>query len=339
MPVKSLPAAPAHVLHPDGQVQFGKFAGAPEVIDWSGLAAPHRRSRFWQFFHHKHWHYVALATEEIFCGIAMVDVGWTSTAFAYVFDRSEKNLIASYTQDGLPRIAGMSARLNAHPAVAANARFEFLGKQMRFQHMPGTAQYQLQLQCGAFSIEALLDASQAAPSLLAVGEVSGGTVHATVKSAGMPVQGEVRVQGRSFNLKDGIASYDHSNGFLARETGWRWASAHGLELGFNLQAGYFGSNENALWLDGNIISLAAAQFEFDAARSMAAWHILTEDGLLNLHFKPEGFRAENKNLIIAASRYLQPIGVFNGWVKASSDAPKREVRNLVGVTEDHFSRW
>ncbi|MFZ6654451.1 DUF2804 domain-containing protein [Undibacterium sp. TJN19] len=331
-----LSPAPANVLNPEGQVQFGKFSGAPACIDWSTLAAPYRRSKLWQVFHHKHWHYVALATEEIFCGIAIVDIGWTNTAFAYVFDRQQGKLLASYSQDGIP---GLTAQLNKHPATGADCRFQFLKNCIHFQHVAGTDNYHLSLQCGAFSIDAVLNGSQAAPGLFAAGEVEGGTVHATFKSAAMRLNGEVRLADSRFALDSGIGSYDHSNGFLARETAWRWASAHAPGLGFNLQAGYFGRNENALWLDGQLIALGAAQFAFDQNNPMAAWHIHTDDGLLDLHFQPEGFRAENKNLLIAASRYVQPIGTFSGWVRASVDAPVRQIENLVGVTEDHFSRW
>jgi hypothetical protein len=332
----TLAAAPHSVLATDGSVNFGKYAGPLAQINWSGLAAPHQRSRLWQHFHHKHWQYVALATDDIFCGIAIVDVGWTNTAFAYAFDRRARCMLASFSQDGLP---GLSATLNTHPAVGAASSFRFLNNRIDYRHLAASQSYQLTLQCGDFAIDASVDARTAAPFLSAIGPVQGGNVHATVKSAGLPLRGSVQIKGREFALDGGIASFDHSNGFLARETAWRWASAHNLELGFNLQAGYFGNNENALWLDGQLISLGAAHFEFDAKRPLLPWHIYTEDGLLDLQFQPEGCRSENKNLLIAASRYLQPIGTFSGWVKAGKDAPRRPIANLVGVTEDHFSRW
>lgn len=330
----SLPTAPASILSPDGRLRRGKYAGAPAAIDWSGLTLP--RGRLWRHFHHKHWQYVALATEEVFCGIAIVDVGWTNTAFAYAFDRRQRQLVASFSQDGLP---GLTARLNAHPAAGAASRFRMLAKRIDFRQVAGSSQYQLDLQCGAFRIAASFDAQDAAPPLLALGEVAGGTPHATLKSAGMPLRGTVHTAAGNYDLGGGVASFDHSNGFLARETAWRWASAHSLELGFNLQAGYFGDQENALWLDGQLIALGAAHFDFDPAAPLAPWRIHTEDGLLDLQFQPEGCRAENKNLLIAASRYLQPIGSFSGWVKASADAAPRRVERLVGVTEDHFSKW
>jgi hypothetical protein len=331
-----LTAAPDTQIDEIGQPRFGQFAGAPSAIAWSGLSAPYRRSRFWQYFHHKHWQYVALVTDQLFCGIAIVDVGWTNTAFAYAFDRRLGKLLANFSQDGLP---GLGAKLNACPAAGAASHFRFLGNRIEYQQLADSAQYQLNLQCDDFIISANFDAKNAPPCLLAVGPIEGGNVHATVKSAGMPLTGFAKIAGRQFDLAGGVASFDHSNGFLARETAWRWASAHSLELGFNLQSGYFGNNENALWLDGQLISLGTAHFEFDAENILQAWHIYTDDGLLDLQFQPEGCRRENKNLLIAASRYAQPIGTFSGWVKASADAAPRRIEHLAGVTEDHFSRW
>ncbi|MDO8179526.1 MAG: DUF2804 domain-containing protein [Undibacterium sp.] len=331
-----LPAAPASAVSADGQANVGQYAGSLAQIDWSGLAAPYRRSRFWQYFHHKRWQYVALATDELFCGVAIVDVGWTNTAFAYLFERHQRKMLANFSQDGLP---GLSAKLNAHPASGAASHFNFLGNTIRYQQLPGSQHYQLDVQCGTLSMHASFSAQDAAPSLLAIGPVAGGSVHATVKSSGMPLSGSVSVAGHRFDLAGGVASFDHSNGFLARETAWRWASAHSLDLGFNLQSGYFGNNENCLWLDGRLIALGAAQFDFDPTNILAPWHIYTDDGLLDLQFQPEGCRSENKNLLVAVSRYAQPVGTFSGWVKASADAPPRRVERLVGVTEDHFSRW
>ncbi len=334
--ISFLPAAPAAAVSANGGVNFGQFAGSLAQIEWSALAPPYRRSRFWRHFHHKRWQYVALATEELFCGVAIVDVGWTNTAFAYAFDRRQRKMLANFSQDGLP---GWSAKLNAHPASGAASHFNFLGNAIRYQQLPDSQRYQLDLHCATLSMDASFDAKDAAPCLLAIGPIAGGTVHATVKSSGMPLSGSVSVAGYQFDLAGGVASFDHSNGFLARETAWRWASAHSLELGFNLQAGYFGNTENCLWLDGRLIALGAASFDFDPENILEPWHIYTDDGLLDLQFQPEGCRSENKNLLVAVSRYAQPIGSFSGWVKASADAPPRRVERLIGVTEDHFSRW
>ncbi len=322
----TLPAAPQHVVDGAGQPAFGRFAGQTASFDWAALAAPYRRSAWWRHFHHKRWHYIALACDEIFCAVAIVDLGWTSTAFAYAFDRRARKLVAAFSQDGIP---GISAQLADHAGGAS--RFRWLSQRIAL------GPQSLALRCGGFEIDAQFDA--AGPLLLAVGAVDGGSVHATQKSPGMALRGAVRIGARCFSLDGGVASIDYSNGLLARDTDWRWACAHSLELGFNLQAGYFGANENVLWLNGKIIPLAAARFDFDARDPLAPWHIATADGLLELDFTPEGARSENKNLLVAASSYIQPIGTFRGVARANSGAPAVVIKQLVGVTEDHRSRW
>ncbi|QDZ29764.1 DUF2804 domain-containing protein [Noviherbaspirillum sp. UKPF54] len=326
-----LPPAPPAVPDADGHPRFGRFAGATAAIDWTRLAAPYARGALWRHFHHKRWQYVALATEELFCGIAIVDLGWTSTAFAYVFDRIVRAEVAGYSQNGLP---GLGARVAAQ--AGGESTFRWPGSRIDFRARDG--EYRLSLRCRGFEIDAGFSATDS-PLLLAVGPVDGGSVHATQKSPGMPLTGEVRVAGRRYGLDGGVASFDYSNGLLARETSWQWASAHSLALGFNLQAGYFGNHENALWLDGRLIPLGQARFDYDRARPLAPWQVRTDDGLLDLQFTPEGARREDKNLLVAASRYIQPIGHFSGWVKAAPGAAPRRVERLVGVTEDHYSRW
>ncbi|RZI44670.1 DUF2804 domain-containing protein [Herbaspirillum sp. HC18] len=332
-PVNSLPAASDGIPDRDGYPHFGRYAGAVGNIDWSALAPPYARGSLWRRVHHKRWQYVALCTEQLFCGIAIVDLGWTNTAFAYAFDRRLRKVVAAYSQDGVP---GLTAHVPDNPQGTSS--FRFFNNRIACRTLDSGRRHVLSLHCGGFEIDATFNAGTT-PPLLAVGPIDGGSVHATQKSPGMPLGGEVRVDGRKYDLNGGVASMDYSNGLLARETSWRWASAHSLDVGFNLQAGYFGNHENALWLDGRLIPLGGAQFDYDPIDPMAPWHVHTDDGLLDLQFEPEGMRREDKNLLVAVSRYVQPIGTFSGWVKAAPDAAPREIKRLGGVTEDHFSRW
>lgn len=327
----SLPAAPRAVVDADGIPALGRFEGKAADIDWAALAPPLQRSAWWRRFHHKRWHYVAMACEDVFCAVAIVDLGWTSTAFAYVFDRRERRLAASFSQDGLP---GMGATLASH--VDGASRFRFLSNRITIAPC-GADQYSLTLRCAGMALDAEFGGS--APMLLATGTVAGGAVHATQKSGGLALAGEARCGARRYRLDGGVASIDYSNGLLARETAWHWACAHDMQMGFNLQAGYFGANENALWLNGKLIALGAASFHADAGNPMAPWHIATDDGLLELQFEPEGVRQESKNLLLAASEYVQPIGTFRGMVRASTTSPPVAVASLIGVTEQHSSRW
>ena len=328
----TLPPAPAQVVGTDGVPRLGRFLGLAQGFDWAALAAPHARPAWWRHFHHKRWHYVALSGGDLFCAVALVDLGWISTAFAYVFSRTDGRLLARFSQDGLPGLGG--ARI-AGDALGSSS-FRMLSNRIALD-ADGLGGHVLTLRCGRLEIDARI--GSAAPVLLAVGTVDGGALHATQKSGAQTLSGLVRVNGERFVLDGGVASYDYSNGLLARDTAWRWASAHGPEIGFNLQSGYFGANENALWIDGAIVPLDAAEFLFDQRDPLAPWRVRTVDGLLDLEFRPEGMRAENKNLLVAASRYVQPIGTFSGVVRAARGAPERAVQQLVGVTEDHHSRW
>lgn len=334
---QEIPPPPPIEVVVDGKPATGRYAGSLTEIDWSGLTGEFHRSALWRRFHHKRWHYVGIATEQCFIGVAIVDIGWTNAAFAYLFDRQSKTLLADFSQDGLPFL---TARVSNQPTNGALSWFKHSGGTLRYEHVAGE-RYRLTVQTRTgLKIDARIDQTGAAPFLAAIGPVpQGGCAHSTVKSSALEVKGTATAGGQSFRLDDGVASFDYSNGLLARDTEWRWASAHSRAVGFNLQHGYFGNYENVLWLDGALIPLGQARFEFDAKQPLAPWHVSTDDGLLDLTFQPEGARQESKNLLVAASYYIQPIGTFNGTVKAAPDAPPRRVDQLVGVTEDHRSRW
>jgi hypothetical protein len=326
-----LPPPPAHLVL-DGRPAHGRHAGRIARFDWSPLQP--RPPWLWRRLHHKRWHYVGLGDDAVFIGMAIVDVGWAVSAFAYLFDRQRRTLLADWSQDGLP---GLQARVGDAPLADASAWFRGPGARLSLRESGN--RLCLDVATRTLRVVAELDLAAMPSPLLAIGPVVAGLAHATQKTAALPVRGWAEAQGRRFALDTAWAAVDASNGLLARDTAWRWASAHRPGLGFNLQQGYFGGQENLLWLDGQPVALGAAQFEFDAARPLAPWRIRTGDGLLDLVFTPEGMRAANKNLGFASSRYIQPVGCFCGTVRAGPNAPPRAVKDLPGVTEDHRSRW
>ncbi|RZI84811.1 MAG: DUF2804 domain-containing protein [Rubrivivax sp.] len=344
-----LPLPPSQLVTSDGAPIQGRYAGRIDHIDWAGLRGPHARSWLWQRFHHKRWRYVGIGSDEVFIGVAIVDLGWTCTAFAYVFDRIRKEIVADWRQDGLP---GLQGGVSDQPVQGSKAWFRGPFARLWLRHGDAgendeddadtQAQpdiLQLHVRTRAMKVEAEISLADAAPFLLGVGPVAGGVVHATQKSPALPVCGWLNVRGRRFDLAQAVACLDSSNGLLARDTEWRWACAQSREVGFNLQQGYFGDNENAMWLHGKLIPLGSARFDFDRHQPLATWRISTDDGLLDLVFTPEGARRENRNLLIASSQYVQPVGTFAGTVRASREAPPQRVVGLLGVTEDHRSRW
>lgn len=323
---------PAEVVV-DGKPAHGRYAGRIARIDWSPLRP--RPGWLWRRLHHKRWHYVGLGDDAVFIGVAIVDLGWASSAFAYLFDRRSRTLLADWSQDGLP---GLQAGVSDAPLAGANAWFRSPGARLSLRHKAGD-RLNLQVATRSLRVEAELDLSHMPQPLLAIGRITGGPAHATQKTTALPVLGWASAGGRRFELDSAWAAVDASNGLLARNTAWRWASAHRPGIGFNLQQGYFGNQENLLWLDGQPIALGAARFDFDAAQPLAPWRVHTDDGLLDLVFTPEGARAASKHLGFASSRYVQPIGCFDGHVSAGPGCVRHDVRSLTGVTEDHHSRW
>ena len=87
-----------------------------------------------------------------------------------------------------------------------------------------------------------------------------------------------------------------------------------------------------------MILLGAAQFDFgpQSGRCSHGESVPTMVCLIwaSSRMAPGG---ENKQLLIAASDYIQPIGVFPA-VRAHRATPT-PVSNLLGVTEDHRARW
>ena len=78
--------------------------------------------------------------------------------------------------------------------------------------------------------------------------------HCTHKSGAIPLAGRLHLAGLSVDLAGGVASLDHSDGFLAHDTRWHWASAHARGFGFNLQAGYMDAAENVIWLGRTLLT-------------------------------------------------------------------------------------
>lgn len=330
----ALPPAPPTLLH-EGRLSLGRHAGCLPEVNLRSLPSPWGRSAWWRRLHHKRWQYVGMASGELFVGLAVVDLGWAGTAFVYVFDRLRRRLLLDWSADGLP---GWHARLSDQPVQGMQARFQCGAGHIELKQQ-GQGAIEVDVRLEELQMQARLEWADRPPFLLAVGPVDGGSVHTTHKSPGLPLSGWLECQGQRHGLAGGVACLDSSSGLLPRRTQWRWACAHDLGLGFNLQSGYFGDHENALWLDGQIVPLGAARFDFDARNPLAEWRISTDDELLDLRFRPEGARSDDRHWGVVASRYVQPVGTFHGRVRASPQAPWRLVEQLVGVTEDHESLW
>lgn len=314
----ALPGAPVEVVSADGAVAYGTFTGtsAPGI---ERLATGLRRLRL------KRWHYVSLASDELMAAAAVVDVGWAHSAFAYLFDRASKRLLADVSELRPRRRAAV---------VGAPARGDvalFSGRRLFVRLTGGAGCWQLAVRSRALLVEAGLSES-AAPTVCAVAPVGTG-VDCTHKTPCLQVTGEATAGTRRLVLDGAVGSLDHTAGLLPRTTVWRWASASGADVALNLTEHFTAPAENVLWHDGGVELLPPVRFAFDPARPLDPWGIASDDGAVDLEFAPEGLRRQDMNVGVAASRYVQPVGTFSGRVAGLV------LDGLAGVTEDHLARW
>ncbi|HEY3352679.1 MAG TPA: DUF2804 domain-containing protein [Polyangia bacterium] len=333
--MRTLPPAPATPVDGSGYPRFGTFAGPVGRVTWDGLAAPFARGHLYRRTHLKRWHYVGIAGPSCVVACAIIDLGYAASAFAYAFDRDRRELLADRSWMGLPVVA---ATVADRAGAGARSRFVAPGVLLELGRPADASRWLVQIQAGDFTLQAVLDAAAAPPTVCAIAPIDGGVANCTHKTVCLPATGTLRAGRASLNLAGSFGALDHTTGLLARDTRWRWACAWGRGIGLNLVEGFNGPAENALWLGDELVPVGAAVIGH-AEDAMAPWTVRTDDGLVDLTFTPEGMRRENKDLLVAASRYVQPIGRFNGHVRRAPGAPAVTVRDLCGVTEDHAARW
>ena len=145
--------------------------------------------------------------------------------------------------------------------------------------------------------------------------------------------GHVSGPGLDFDLTGGIL-YDWSRGRPERETRWRWCAGVGLlgaqPVAWNLRTGFDDDSqaENAVWIAG--MPEPAGPCTIAPGEGLGPWAIAA--GPLALTFHPEGEQREDVDLGLAASRYRQPWGRFEGTLNG------QPLRGF-GVVEDHWARW
>jgi len=148
------------------------------------------------------------------------------------------------------------------------------------------------------------------------------------------VRGHVSIADRRHEL-DGPGFVDESAGFHARHTAWLWSAGVGvLESGatvaWNLVDGVHDAperSERSVWVDGVAQEVGPVRFAPDLGAVAFA-----EGG--SLSFAAESVRARRENLLVLASEYEQPFGVFSGALPGAGT-----LREGYGVMERHDVRW
>lgn len=296
---------------------FGSYRGALPRVGWRSEASVLDRT-----LRAKSWVYLAVVSDEAWLSIAILRTGYAANILGYVFDRRAGRMLFEKTVVAPTLLARVGDDVHASGTLARymGLAIERSGPDVTVQGTYGD------LRC-----DFTLDESPAPPGIVAIADLGHGLKNATEKRALARVRGRMSVAGRALSLDGAVGGWDYTSGLLPRHTKWRWAFGLGRDVAFNLVEGFVGEAECALFVPGDVRPLAEPCFSFDRDQPSAPWTIAGEG--IDLRFEVGAVHAQNTNLGLVRSRFLQPVGTFFGTVGGI------RVDGTPGVVEDQDVTW
>jgi hypothetical protein len=325
-----LSTPPAAVIE-NGKARLGRY-GAPVPIvniDGAGLAR----------FRLKEWHYTAITTEDFFVAFAVVQLGYAANLFAYVVPRARPTRVKQL-ELVVPLGRGLRFAGSSTHGVTTFTHGENV---LVSRHSPKGFEIDLRLTLEGQRLSGHVVCAQGA-SLALVHALSSDRVAYTHKGNLYTTSGHLTFAGTPIPLSAGFATLDWTRSQADRETVWNWASfaghdTEGRALGLNLSANVYDdvrgdSEENAAYLDGKAVALSGVDFVVPRSPDRMPWRIASKVGdEVSLVFSPLGVRAQNLDLGLVKSNFVQPFGTYAGRVLG------RTVEGVFGVVEDHHAVW
>jgi hypothetical protein len=326
-PPPSLPPLPPTLATPSGTPLTGRWAGS---LDLDPLSFGRRTGRS------RRWLYAAAGEPGASVGAAVVVLGPLAVVFAWAHLHGHT---VTWERRVPLRRRTWVARTPAGGAGALLADGQVV--------LGGDGSLELDVPLGEdgddrlrASVEVVRDVR---PMVLLTDTPTGGW-NATQKAAGSSVRGTVRVGDRTHELSPVAGGWrDWTSGRQDRTTVWRWAAGAGTgsdggRVGINLSSGMnaLADGEDVVWWDGVPFALAAHTLRpVSESEPEGPWELAGPGWQLS--FRPDGVRAKHERLPLVTSRYVQPIGRFEGTLPGP-DGAAVEVA-LTGVTEDHLAIW
>ncbi|HYX91046.1 MAG TPA: DUF2804 domain-containing protein [Myxococcaceae bacterium] len=349
--VAELPEVPPTVEDLYGHPRFGTYRGELEKVALERLRGPFSLPAPIRFLKHKRWTYAQVVTPEAVAVAGIAHLGYTANAFVTAVDlRSRTRLFDS----GFLALPGTRAEITDAPGEGLRASFRRPGARVEIRRERPGDRYVIDIAvrplnplAHALHWNGEIAAPASAPAITVISPVApDGVVNVTQKRAALQASGALRIGHRRVSLDGGIAGVDYTNGLLARNTRWHWAMMNGrlvdgTPIGLNLVEGIndvnAACNENALWLGDQLHPLPRARFRPGAFPTRDAWRVETVDDSVSLRFEPVHTHRDERDLKIVRSRFLQPLGLFSGTIRAVGRT--LEIRDLGGVTEIQDILW
>lgn len=333
--MRPLSAVPSSAVDPITRApRFGSYRGSLGTVDYRHFAL----GRVRRTLSTKRWLYLGIATDDLFVAAAVVDLGYASTTFAYVFDRQAGRNIASASVFGHPFATHVTTALDDRRL----ADFRLGGTRVSITR-DSSHTIALEAKYTDLEIRARFATLDAPAGIVAIAPLPGGLVNTTQKRTLLPVTGDIVVRGRRQSLDGAFGGYDYTNGLLERHTAWKWAfllgrTNAGAPVALNLVEGFVGEPECAVWLDRDVHGVGEGRIEFDRANPLRPWRIRTADDAVDLRFDARDFHAERKNLGLVRSSFIQAVGSYSGSIRLAGQPPI-EIGHALGVAEDQDVLW
>jgi len=339
-----LPRAPGDALGPTGAPRLGAYQGSLGKVDLSSLAPPGLIASMRHAARVKRWQRVMLGTAGHVVSLSIVDAGALAGGGIWVADRATGEVVFDRSAGG---VSGLSARIGARPGPGARATFAAPGMELRLERR--SDRFQLEADLGSsLSLEAFLDARGAPEPFALVAPMPGDGLRAAQVTGPLPVQGVLSVRGRRTSLDGGLGVITFGAGLFPRESAWRTVSAAGRLPGgrpvaLHLAEGLPGladgdGGEDVLLLDRGPLRLPPVSFQADPGSLTAPWRIASQDGAVDLAFRPLASHREARELLLVSLRTTQLAGELTGRLPGPGGGPL-ELEGLPAVVEDLAARW
>lgn len=314
-------------LHKTNFPAFGRYEGLvtdTDIASWQTSFIDRR-------FKRKGWLYAGIYNAEMALGFAVADTGYLGKAFIYCYHFPTDTFIEEAAQ--LPFYFADKFM----PSLRSEWKFS-QGKKI-WQVLPHHNDLHFRFEGKKLKADFTLIDFHTGMSTVAPAQNR--PFNFTYKNAGIYTKATVSLNNKLLNIEGNFGVLDFTLGFPPRNTKWHWASATGTTqdgafVGLNLVAHFNDGLENALFLNGKTIPLDKAEFSFTHPAEKSAWHIITNDNIMDMRFTPVGARKDYINVGFLKHQFVQPFGKFEGNIRLDG---KQIPFTAYGVTENHHSIW
>ena len=336
---------PSALLDAQGRLTQVGWARQP-LLDCNLENARFYALRPWQRMRTKCWDYYGITTPNCYFSATLAHIGYVGMVFAYVIDLTT----GEYVEETLMTPLGRGVSL---PRNSTEGESTFDNGKVRLSFWAEPEARRLSVQWPGFgggdlAIEAALSLPPEHESTTIVIPIGRKRFYYNRKVNCMPAKGWVERDGARTELQpaQSLGNMDWGRGVWEYRSFWVWASASGFlgdgrTVGLNLGFGFgdtSAATENALVLNGRVHKLGQVNFSYDANDFMRPWRMVSDDGRLDLEFRPFVDRAARSNLLLVFSEVHQLFGRYHGTVQAD-DGESIQTDGLVGFAEEHHARW